>query len=104
MDESERKNQAASQVREILQRASGAPAANEVAPSADIKAARRRVHSTFGWAMLLLSLVPTVASLSPRLDAFWSFVFLICGIVVALVGAIHVDRANKADKELLRQR
>lgn len=103
MIDSDPHDEAVRLVRGVLGRSTGAPAANDSKPSpTELQAVRRRVHSSFGQALLCLAVLPSVASLSPHLDTGWGFIFGGFGLALAAVGAFYIDRANKSDKALLR--
>lgn len=96
-------DEAVQQARDVFQGAIGPSAANDSMPSpTELQAAGRRVHSSFGQALLCLAVIPSVASLSPHLDTGWSFIFGGFGLALAAVGAFYIDRANESDKALLR--
>jgi hypothetical protein len=70
--------------------------------SAEVMAARRRVNSMFGKSALLLAIIPTAFSLSSKLDSLSSFMFLVFGLTLAVIGAKYIDRATKNDRDLLK--
>lgn len=92
-------------VRQIFQDAQVEPgdAAPSVTPQ-ELKAARRRVNSLCGKGALLIALVPTIFSISPKLDAFSSLMFLMLGLTLVVIGTVYLDRATKDDRDLIRSR
>lgn len=90
-------------VRGVLQRSTGASAANDSRPTPkEIQSARNRAHLSFGQALLCIATIPSVASISPYLDTGWNFIFGGFGLTLAVVGAFYIDRANASDRAVLK--
>lgn len=99
------RNETVHLVRQIFQDAQVGP--EDAAPSItqqELKAARRRVNGLCGKGALLIALIPTIFSISPKLDAFSSFMFLMLALTLGVIGTIYLDRATKDDRDLIRSR
>lgn len=98
-------NETVQLVREVFAEAKiGQPKPSHDTGSDEVCAARRRVDSLFGKGMLTIAIIPTVFSLSPKLDSCFSFMFLTFGLVLALTGTFYIDRATRADRKLIAAR
>lgn len=101
MNEVEAQNRAKDLVRKLFMETVGGPPANEPMPSkVEMRAAGRRVNTSFGHALLAIALVPFMAGFSSALDANWRLIFSVFGGILLFVGAFFVDRSNKDDKAL----
>src|SRR3990167_1316072 len=91
-------NETVQLVREVFAEAKiGQTTPGRDAGSDEVRAARRRVDGLFGKGMLTIAIIPTVFSLSPKLDSCFGFMFLTFGLVLALTGTYYIDRATKDD-------
>jgi hypothetical protein len=103
MNELDANERAKSEIRKLFMETVGAPPANDPIPARkELDDARRRVNLSFGQALVGLSVVLFVASFSTRFDLGFSVIFGVFGLVLLVVGAFHIDRANAADKSLMK--
>ncbi|MEY4756485.1 MAG: hypothetical protein RJA34_1383 [Pseudomonadota bacterium] len=98
-------NETVQLVREVFAEAKiGQPTPGRDDGSDEVRAARCRVDGLFGKGMLTIAIIPSVFSLSPKLDSWFSFIFLMFGLVFALIGTFYIDRATNEDRKLIAAR
>jgi hypothetical protein len=104
MDELNTNERTKNEIRKLFMESVGAPPANDRIPACtELNDARRRVNLAFGQALIGLSVVPVIAGFSFTFDPNFTFIFWIFAVALLAVGAFYIDRANAADKALIKE-